>query len=131
MKTLDLSTVRYVSCGGECAFYTVKHKGKRVGLKVFSNKTRANTVRRVQANAWKYKLGPAVLSMTHKLKNMGYGYLTEIVDVNDNRIYNDRECRKLCVKFERVFGIEYPDFHEGNIGYDKDKNLVFIDFGDI
>lgn len=134
METIYLSKARarWRAKGLECEFYTLKRRGKKIGLKVYPHQSEADKIRRKQARAFKGKVGPAVLSKTLKVVDkkgfVEYGYLTELARVDGNRVYSEKELDDLDKRFRKVFKHSHDDSHEYNMGYLKGK-LVYTDFG--
>jgi hypothetical protein len=137
MQTISLNKIgaEFISKGAEADFYHIKWRGESVGLKLFPSQSDCDAVKFQQRKAAKAGIGPAVKSPTFKVIrgrsdwDIGYGYLTELASVDENRCYPERELDKLDEEFYEVFGFFHPDFHEGNIGYLSNGKLVYIDFG--
>jgi len=140
MKSINIrafKAFKYKAHGIDSVFYTLKWKGNRVGLKLFQSPSECNKIRRFQVKGFRGGVAPAVLGATFKViatngSAFGYGYLTEIADVDSRRIYKKEVYEPLCELFNKVFGFYHTDFHEGNVGYvevGNQKRLVYVDFG--
>lgn len=119
---------------GGCKFFVENIDGKEVGVKVWVDKVKALAQFKMQRMASKAGIGPKVYGKVRRIEikdgritYMGWGFLTEIANVDFNRIYADALIQKLDRKFANVFGHHMVDFHEGNIGTINGK-LVVIDF---
>lgn len=133
MNTISVKNLKRKSNGVEADFYILKYKGEKVGLKVYCDKASCEEHKGLQITASRHGIGPAVKSPTFKVTGLhygdGYGFMTELADVNKNRVFSEDVLDKLDDEFFKVFGFYHDDFHEGNVGYLSNGKLVYIDFG--
>ena len=127
-------------CGVECMFI---HLTKSVGVKIFTNKGRAERSCKRQRKAYRLGFAPKVLSRvkkcyTNNLHHLDHNdvlcgevfchcYMTQVVETRRN--YSDNAIEKLEKKVRRA-RMSSGDLHNGNIGV-IDGELVMIDFGDV
>lgn len=116
--------------GGECRFYTIMFKGRKVGVKVWTSESQARVQYSRQNMAHAGGCGPATYSKilpvyTEGGTYLGAGFITQLARVE--RRYPDHAMNKLDSRFDSVFGQPHNDAHESNMGYIGNK-LVYIDF---
>ncbi|MFA6570166.1 MAG: hypothetical protein WCT77_02915 [Bacteroidota bacterium] len=119
--------------GAECVFFKVSNTE---GIKIYYHEERAINARKRQIKAYKYKIGPKVLSIVHPIKfndMIKYGYKTQVAKVvTDDGFEYTPMGKKLVKKVKKIFGRKHyipgETVRVHNTGYIRNRPVI-IDFG--
>jgi len=118
-------------CGSESLFIPINEKN---GAKIFKNIKDRNRSFYIQKKMFDLGLSPEVgdrFTLSVELKDFfngklkAYGFLTKIVKCPINK----KDLKKISNHYNKI-GIKYEDFRACNFGYDENKNILCIDFGE-